>query len=142
MLVDLKARLDEPAIRELFEYAMFADTDEDEVIEALDRYRKDQQLRAFGLESEGQIVAVIGYRRVEENKLDIKHLAVSPDQRGLGYGRGIILRTLELEKPQLVTVETDEEAVEFYRNIGFIIESLGEKYSGVERFKCTFETDF
>jgi ribosomal protein S18 acetylase RimI-like enzyme len=38
--------------------------------------------------------------------------------------------------------ETDEEAVEFYRNIGFSIQSLGEKYPGVDRFKCTFLTNY
>jgi hypothetical protein len=41
-----------------------------------------------------------------------------------------------------VYAETDEEAADFYRNIGFTVESLGEKYPGIERFKCTFETDF
>jgi ribosomal protein S18 acetylase RimI-like enzyme len=32
--------------------------------------------------------------------------------------------------------ETDSEALAFYRRIGFRVESLGEKYPGVERFRC------
>ena len=35
--------------------------------------------------------------------------------------------------------ETDIEAVDFYKKIGFQTVSLGEKYPGVERFKCTLE---
>jgi hypothetical protein len=32
-------------------------------------------------------------------------------------------------------------AVNFYRNIGFEITSLGEKYPGVERFQCILLRD-
>ena len=35
--------------------------------------------------------------------------------------------------------ETHKDAVIFYRNIGFEIKSLGEKYPGVERFQCTLQ---
>lgn len=37
--------------------------------------------------------------------------------------------------------ETDKNAVNFYRKIGFNITSLGEKYPGVERFKCTLNKE-
>jgi ribosomal protein S18 acetylase RimI-like enzyme len=140
MLVDLKARLDEPEVKLLFAAAMFAD--DNEVQTRLDRYKKEEQLQAWGIESEGDLIAVIGYQRVQDNTLEILHIAVSPDERGHGYGRGIILETIEREKPEVVIAETDEDAVDFYRNIGFMIESLGEKYPGVERFMCTFVTDF
>jgi hypothetical protein len=43
--------------------------------------------------------------------------------------------------PVRIVAETDEESVQFYRNIGFIIRSLGEKYPGVERFLCTYEVE-
>lgn len=35
--------------------------------------------------------------------------------------------------------ETDADAVDFYRRCGFAVESLGERYPGVERFRCTWE---
>ncbi|MCY1251522.1 hypothetical protein D9M72_652950 [compost metagenome] len=35
-----------------------------------------------------------------------------------------------------IYAETDQEAVLFYKNLGFHITSLGEKYPGVERFGC------
>lgn len=44
-------------------------------------------------------------------------------------------------KPKRVIAETDDEAVDFYRNIGFEVHSLGEKYPGVERFRCIYEVD-
>ncbi|WP_268921683.1 hypothetical protein [Metabacillus sediminilitoris] len=39
----------------------------------------------------------------------------------------------------MITAETDKEAVVFYRNYGFKITSLGEKYPGVERFLCEYK---
>jgi hypothetical protein len=36
--------------------------------------------------------------------------------------------------------ETDSDAVGFYRSCGFTVLSLGEVYPGVERFRCTLES--
>lgn len=35
--------------------------------------------------------------------------------------------------------ETDDDAIGFYRNTGFTIEELGEKYEGIRRYKCTLD---
>ena len=42
--------------------------------------------------------------------------------------------TFELNE---LNAETHRDAVDFYKRLGFDIESLGEKYPGVERFWCT-----
>jgi ribosomal protein S18 acetylase RimI-like enzyme len=140
MLVDIRSRLNEPLIQELLVSAMFPDPDR--IRDAINEYTNDQRLKVLGYETDRSVIGVIGYRLYSDNSMEILHIAVSPDERGSGYGRGIILETLEKEKPKVVFAETDEEAVEFYRNIGFSIQSLGEKYPGVERFKCTFLTNY
>ena len=38
-----------------------------------------------------------------------------------------------------IEAETDKEAVEFYKKIGFQVKSLGEKYPGIERFHLCFK---
>ncbi|EJS58105.1 hypothetical protein ICA_01925 [Bacillus cereus BAG1O-3] len=38
-----------------------------------------------------------------------------------------------------IEAETDDGAVEFYKRIGFQVKSLGEKYTGIERFPCYLE---
>ncbi|MDN4071264.1 hypothetical protein NYE70_06050 [Paenibacillus sp. FSL R5-0407] len=40
-----------------------------------------------------------------------------------------------------IDAETDMDAVDFYRKIGFQIIRLGEKYPGIERFKCILTKD-
>ena len=51
----------------------------------------------------------------------------------------MIAQLLEKYNPDKLIAETDQEAVEFYRNTGFVVYSLGELYPGVERFRCVLE---
>lgn len=136
MLKNLKPLLDDEYIQELLSYSIFPDPDRlDQVIE---RYHREPDLLLYGLEDEEELVGIIGYSIDQDGILSIHHLAVHPECRGVGFGRGLILEAIAQETPQEVRAETDEEAVDFYRNIGFQIESLGEIYPGVERFRCTY----
>ncbi|MEC0230687.1 GNAT family N-acetyltransferase [Paenibacillus alba] len=139
MLVDVKSRIQEDGIQELLSYSVFPDPDRLE--QTIQQYKEDLNLWLYGYESEGILVGIIGFRINDDQEMTITHLAVEPESRGVGFGRGIILEIIEDMHPLRIVAETDEEAVQFYRNIGFVIRSLGEKYPGVERFMCTYEVD-
>lgn len=139
VLVNLKPRLNDNTIKELIGYSVFPDPDKLE--KTIDMYRADNSLELYGYESEGVIVGVVGFKIDNDNKLEILHIAVHPEYRGKGYGRGQILELIEMKKPFEIIAETDDESVEFYRSIGFTIESLGEKYPGTERFRCRYMTE-
>ncbi len=139
MLLNIKKYVDRPEIRELLSYSVFPDPEELEL--AVLEYKNNPDLQLGGLESEKEIIAVIGYRHVEEGTIEVKHLAVRPDCRGAGFGRGLLLELIAKEKPKRIVAETDEETVEFFRNVGFEIRSLGEKFPGAEKFLCSFQTE-
>lgn len=139
MLIDLQDKLNDPHIMELLEYSVFPDPDK--VNEAIEMYRSNQSI-LMGYCLDDEIIGVIGYEWQPKETIKINHIAIAHDYRGLGYGRGIILELIEMTKPKKVVAETDEDAVDFYRNIGFEVISLGEKYPYHEIFQCTFETDF
>lgn len=83
-------------------------------------------------------VGVIGVRRIGPRRAEILHIAVEPAQRRHGVGRMMIaLLVADAGLCELVA-ETDRDAVGFYRRCGFAVQSLGEKYPGVERFLCTW----
>ncbi|WP_338131242.1 GNAT family N-acetyltransferase [Cohnella rhizosphaerae] len=86
----------------------------------------------------GEIIGVIGYETDANRVATIRHIAVHPDERGKGYGRGMVLHLLTAADPERIEAETDEEGVNFYRSIGFTVQSLGEKYPGIERFRCAY----
>ena len=74
------------------------------------------------------------------NRCEIKHIAVSPNHRGQGIGSKMISIIKVKHSLTFVFAETDKDAVNFYKNCGFKITSLGEKYPGVERFQCILES--
>ncbi|XID94858.1 GNAT family N-acetyltransferase [Paenibacillaceae bacterium WGS1546] len=136
MLVDARTKLNDRRVREALEYSVFPDPDRLE--QTLESYREDPSQELYGYEKEGELIGIIGFRLDSELRLIVQHLAVLPEHRGLGYGRGLILEAIELKGPSRIVAETDEDAVDFYRNIGFEVESLGERYPGVERFQCIY----
>lgn len=139
MFIDLKSKLEEPAVQELLASAIFPDPDKIE--KAVNAYRQEESLQIIGYENEGTLVGIVGFRLDEDRIMEIRHIAVIPEERGKGYGRGMVLELLLQQNPVKIVAETDEDAVDFYRSIGFMIESLGEKYPGVERFACTYITE-
>ncbi|WP_374016839.1 GNAT family N-acetyltransferase [Paenibacillus thiaminolyticus] len=136
MFINVKRRLREAVIRNLIELCVFPDPDKVEAV--LKTYEQHPEDELWGYESEGEVVGIVGIRKYGK-EIEILHLAVHPELRGAGFGRGMILELIHQEQPDVVKAETDEEAVDFYRNIGFTIESRGEVYPGVERFTCTYE---
>lgn len=137
MFINVKSRLREAVIRDLIELCVFPDPDKVEAV--LKKYEQNPGDELWGYESEGEVVGIIGVRK-HGKEIEILHIAVHPELRGAGFGRGMILELIHQEQPDVVKAETDEEAVDFYRNIGFVIESRGEVYPGVERFTCIYET--
>jgi ribosomal protein S18 acetylase RimI-like enzyme len=139
MLLDLKNRLNEPRIQELIGYSVFPDPER--VKKTLSNYKDQEDLKLMGYESVGNLIGIIGYKIDGNRMLEIKHISVDPLERGQGHGRIQIIELIQLLEPLEVHAETDHDSVDFYRNIGFIITSLGEQYPGVERFKCIYNTE-
>jgi ribosomal protein S18 acetylase RimI-like enzyme len=139
MFIEMTNRWDDPLLRDLLQYSIYSDAEN--VEEIIAAYMAGNGRSLYGYEEEGELIGIVGFAMNETGELKIEHLAVAPDFRGLGYGRGLVLEALDKKKPALLTAETDEDAVNFYRSIGFEIESLGELYPGVERFKCIYSVD-
>jgi GNAT superfamily N-acetyltransferase len=136
MLLDIKDKLEDTTIVELIESATYPDPEH--VTAIISEYNDNPELDILGYYLEEQVIGIIGYRMNDNRILELRHIAVLPEERLHGFGRGMILEVLTLEKPKTIIVQTDEFSVNFYRSIGFTVESLGEKYPGVERFKCTY----
>ncbi|MCZ8512709.1 GNAT family N-acetyltransferase [Paenibacillus filicis] len=139
MFINLKPRLVELEIVELLEYAMFPDPER--VEKTLNQYRNEPSHEIYGIEENGAVIGLAGFTLQEDGTLHLRHIAVHPEHRGQGYGRGLILELIELKQPKEIVAETDEETVDFYRNVRFDIVSLGELYPGVERFHCVYEVN-
>jgi ribosomal protein S18 acetylase RimI-like enzyme len=80
-------------------------------------------------------VGVIGVR-AERDELVIAHIGVAPARRRRGLGSYMVRQVATRLRPAAISAETDAEAVGFYRAYGFEIQTLGERYPGVIRYRC------
>ncbi|MBE7149930.1 GNAT family N-acetyltransferase [Bacillus mycoides] len=83
--------------------------------------------------------ACIGIEVIGATKARICHIAVAPQYRHKGIALKMIKEVVTMHQLTYVEAETDNEAVEFYKRIGFQVKSLGEKYPGIERFYLYFK---
>lgn len=83
--------------------------------------------------------ACIGIETISTTKARICHIAVAPQYRHKGIALRMIREIIVMHELTCVEAETDKEAVEFYKKIGFQVKSLGEKYPGIERFHLYFK---
>ena len=66
----------------------------------------------------------------------ITHLAVQPDLRMKGIGKNLINHVTKTLGLTSIVLETDQDAVEFYRACGFEIREIESRWPGVNRFRC------
>ena len=83
----------------------------------------------------GRLAGVIGYRSGDAD-LEITHLAVRDDLRRQGVARALISVISRCYAGFEVVAETDEEAVNFYRAIGFNAEALPREINRTQRWRC------
>lgn len=138
MLIDMKSKADDERVLNLLEHAVFPD--EEELRRTADAYKSESNKQLYAYTLEDDLIGIIGFTNWN-GRIEIHHLAVHPKYRGLGYGRGILLELIALTNPRELYAVTDDDAVDFYRYVGFAINSLGEVYPGRERFQCVYQID-
>lgn len=144
MFEDVKSLLkDIPELVELLSYSIVPAPEPEELEQIVEEYRTNPSCRIYALAYEDEWIGIIGYEKQGNGVIEIRHIAVHPGMRGSGFGRGLILELIGVEEDasELYAVTTDEIAVDFFRNIGFTIESIGELYPGIERFRCRYLID-
>ncbi|GMK37172.1 hypothetical protein PCCS19_02250 [Paenibacillus sp. CCS19] len=108
----------------------------DKIEQELLKYSEEDSRILFGRLINNELVGLVGIIQISAAEVELKHIAVKSEFKNQGIGRKMILEYLQNSRTVKMIAETDKDAVNFYRKIGFEITSLGEKYPGVERFKC------
>jgi len=133
---EIKSTSIQPNVRELLSFA----TSEKNVEKEYDLYMQSPVRELYGFDLKSEVAGCIGIEFLSQKHCEIKHIAVSPNNRGKGIGSKMISFILEKYSLSIMFAETDKDAVNFYKNYGFKITSLGEKYPGVERFRCILKS--
>lgn len=86
-----------------------------------------------------QPIGLAVFERTGEVRFTILIITVRRERRNQGVGRLLIDHLIRAEGDPIIEAETDGDAVGFYHSLGFRIRSLGEKYPGIERFRCIYD---
>jgi CubicO group peptidase (beta-lactamase class C family) len=124
--VDLRARLDEPAVRELLA-AAGSRGEVDELFGLV----VEKSWEAQGV-APGTPIACIGVQRDGDTAV-ITALAVLPAWRGQGFARALIYDVCDYLALRVVEAEIDADSVGFFRAVGFAVERVGAG------FRCRLE---
>ncbi len=102
--------------------------------EVLAELRRNEAVELYGLFVGEELVAIYAFRRAAPAN-EITHLAVKEGERHKGYGRACLQHALRRSGARPLTVETDDDAVAFYKTCGFKIIGRRKHPSGTLRYR-------
>lgn len=82
-------------------------------------------------------VAVIAYRLIDDCA-EILDIAVESEHRGKGIGSRLIEQVVKTHSPRKILAETDDDAVGFYRKLGFVTTPFKSKW-GTTRYSMELD---
>jgi len=100
-------------------------------------YKANPAWELFAVQRAGDIQSIIGVEHITSEELRIRHIATAEATRNQGQARALVEYVLSLSNTRVVWAETDGDAIDFYEKCEFKVESLGEQYPGVIRYRCT-----
>ena len=133
-MINLKDYINQKELISLLSECIYPN--EERVLQEYEQYRNDKSRKLLGRIENGELVGLIGVINQTENEVELKHIAIKSSKRKQGLGKKLIKEFMQENSIRRIEAETDMDAVDFYRKIGFYITTLGEKYPGVERYKC------
>lgn len=107
-----------------------------------EKYMKNPQTRIHAMKQNGRYIGIIVLDISNPKQIEILDFAVRNDLQNNGTGKKLIQFSKETFKPDAILAETDDDAVGFYRKVGFSVLPLGDKYdAGINRYLCTLAID-
>jgi glutamate-5-semialdehyde dehydrogenase len=98
-------------------------------------YNQKAHLLLVALDS-NNITGIIGIDFTKTLHGWITHIAVQPDLRKKSIGRSLIDYVFKTFSLKSLALETDEDAVDFYRTCGFTAAEIPSNWPGISRFRC------
>jgi ribosomal protein S18 acetylase RimI-like enzyme len=100
-------------------------------------YKRDKSAKIIGCLADEKLVGIVGYTTTPEKTLYIKQIAVVPEHQRQSIGKQLIEFLLKEYNVSKIEAQTDQEAVEFYRKLGFECKPAESEYEN--RFQCTLK---
>lgn len=137
---DLKSRIDEQQVQRILALSLFQPTMPQAIACVVNRCRSNDERKLWGVLNGEQILGVVEYYFRDDGVIYVCNIAVIEACRGQGVGR-FMLAALQEKYNLPLALETDDDAVGFYRKCGFEAESFIHADYGVRRWRCLRQAD-
>jgi ribosomal protein S18 acetylase RimI-like enzyme len=108
----------------------------------VDEFMRDKSAKVLACKNAGEIIGVMVISFIDVDSAEIVGIATSETFRLRGGGRFMIDAAMERFELLSLYAETDDDAVGFYRTVGFDIRECTQVYGGesVTRYDCILRT--
>lgn len=132
-ICDVKEKLSDSAILHLLAPSVFNPTFERLLIRAK-KYQADDKSKVYAYSENGEYKGIIVFK-TEDNTAEILDIAVKPEYQGKGIGSMLIDYIFSKFAVSKITAETDNDAIGFYKNYGFIVADTKVEFD-TKRYVC------
>ena len=132
MFRNIKDRLDNPAILLILAASVYQNSLENAEKRA-GEYRARHNWSFYGWIENDDVIGVCGFKVYHTDHVEILNIAVAEQARGQGIGRAMVT-ALRDEFLLPIHAETDDDAVDFYRKVGFGAAAFTK--NGYNRWNC------
>lgn len=137
-IINIKNNLNDERVLAIVSLSQYMPTTEN-LKSLAHKYESDSTISAFACVDDGIVCGIIILKRIVYNEFEIIGIATDHNHRKKGVASKLISYATNILNCSIITAETDDDAVDFYRKYGFKIKSLGEKYPGIVRYLCTLK---
>jgi ribosomal protein S18 acetylase RimI-like enzyme len=135
-IIDVKNYFDSTELLEILAESVFEPTME-RLKSKADNYMSNPLVSIYALNQNGKNIGIIVLKTINSRQIEILNFAVKSDMQKSGVGRKLINYCSRAFKADSIIAETDDDAVGFYKKVGFIVHPLGDKYGvGIDRYLC------
>jgi len=132
MFSNIKDQLDNPAILKILAASIYENSAERTANRA-EEYRSRYNWSFYGWIDNDEIIGVCGFKVYHTDRVEILNIAVAEQIRGRGIGKAMVV-ALRDEFLLPIHAETDDDAVDFYRKVGFY--TIAFDKNGYNRWNC------
>ncbi|NLK96323.1 MAG: GNAT family N-acetyltransferase [Clostridiales bacterium] len=135
-IIEAKSLLKTKDLLPIFAESVYNPTEE-RLNNRADKYITNQSTAIFAIKNNDTYKGIIILDINNIKEITILEIAVTNNCQKSGIGSSLINHCIKTFKPNDIVAETDDDAVGFYKKLGFDILSLGDKYRvGITRYRC------
>ena len=128
LICDVKEIITDPHILKLLAPSVFNPTEE-RLLNRAKKYLEDENTNIYAYKDNGEYKGIVVFK-IENKSAIILDIAVKPEYQSRGIGSKLIDYIFNSFNTQIITAETDDDAIGFYKKYGF----------GVLKTEIKFET--